>query len=271
MGVETLLDQLWPQILIGLPFFVIGSLMGPAFGKATLAPSEGRADLKHILEFALRLVPRRAARIKQQSSSSNTSDWDRLAIWGVGAFLVIKLYLKFHTEILVTLAMIAVAIIFATALSLVLMSRKEAVANNVRTGATLSALLVAFVVGIVCVSFLWNPPVGDSTLQGMLNEDSPATLTGLLYVGYQVVGAGAFLGLAVFCIAFCIALMAALNLYSGAAGQWLWRIMFRYTSFAWSKWTIFSGVVLAAFAIMFAGGWMFDWVSKLNALSLPSN
>lgn len=258
---------------IGLPFFVVGFLISPAFGYIARDPSMTVAPIRQVMREALiatRDLFTRQPRMVQRRAS-NTSDADRIVIGialGVG---VIVLYMKYRVPVLATISVIAFLVAVAATISIVLMSRRGVVTGGHHITVILLLLFVSSVLGIVDVALLWNPPAGGELFRQFVAAFATSRrlqgLEGIAFVAYQIIGAACYLVVALFSIAFSIAIITALNIRAGAWGQPIWKIGHRFTSFAWSPWILGLAVFLGAVSVVASSGWLFHWLEQFSAAS----
>lgn len=256
------------NFLLGIPFFIIGLLVAPAFGYVSeRVLRAGAIPLHSAMTNAKALMPPAPARRPRRSRSSDTSDGDRLIVAVTVALTVIGLYMKYRGIVLLGITLVALVVAIAATISIVAMSRKGVVSGGRHITAVLLMLYFSFAVGIVSVAFLWDPPAGGELFSQFLERYEQnrtyASFEGIVFIAYQILGAGSYLLVALISIAFSIAIMAAINLHTGTWGRWLWKYLFRYTSVTWSRWMFVGAVLLAAFSIACSGGWLYLLLSQL--------
>jgi hypothetical protein len=269
MSSETL-SAMFLNVVLGLPFFMVGLLVAPAFGYISeQVVAAGSVTLRVVLNGADAVAPRPIRRRTLTRQASSLEDKDRVFVAIVIVVAVVGLYLKYRAPILLGLSIVALIIAIAATVSIVSMSRKRILTGSHSTTFVLVMLYFAFAVGIVDVALLWNPPAGGELFREYISGESSDKFLGFMFVAYQVVGAVSYLLVAVLSIGFCIAIMTAINLHTNTWGRWLWKLLFRYTSITWSGWAFGLALFLAALSILCAGGWLFRLLQQLQTVNLP--
>jgi hypothetical protein len=262
-------DQLVVNIAVGLPFFVIGFFVAPAFGYISEPVRAGRVSLRDVRDAADSSVgePRPRVRATRRQMSSN----DSLLLIGLVGIVVVQLFDTYRVQVILGLLVVSAVLVLAACSSLVVMSRRGVVAPDMMTRVTFLALFALFGVGVF-VAAMVRRPLALST-QGVQSGEVQG-LERLLALAYQVVGALAFAGVAFAGIAFSVAVIASLNLYVGAWGKWLSTVLYRRTSGVWSAQMFFVGLFASVVALLFASGVAYEWVASTDPtdelLTLPS-
>jgi hypothetical protein len=260
------------NVAIGLPFFIIGFLISPAFGYIARDPSLTVASIRQVMREALSATEHlfmRRSRVTQRRDST-TSDADRIVIGIVVAAGVIALYMKYRVPVLAAISAIAFLVAVAATISIVMMSRRGIVTGGHRITATLLLLYASSALGIVDVAFLWNPPAGGELFRQFVAAFATSQqlrgLEGMAFVAYQIIGAACYLLVAVLSIAFSIAIITALNIRAAAWGQPIWKFGYRFTSFTWSPWILGVAVLLGTVSVAASGGWLFHWLEQFSTV-----
>ena len=144
----------------------VGAVIGPAFGRVSLADRPSGIPLEHIHDHA-------ASRSfdvfgglfrwlgKSRSSSSSMSEGDSLVVTAMSCIFVVSLYLRYRVPVIAVILALSMVLAVASITSLVRLSRAGAVSGRGVAWALVSGF-GACMVGILNVIFLWSPPAGGS-------------------------------------------------------------------------------------------------------------
>lgn len=134
------------------------------------------------------------------------------------------------------------------------------------------SLYVSSLVGFLNAFMLWRPPAGGALFTEFMRQfdatGTYANIDGVIFIAYQVLGAGSYLVVALFSIAFTVAIMTAINLKIRTPGAWLWRALHRVSAFTWTWKSIPFVAAFALFSIASSGGWLYGWLTQLAGWTL---
>lgn len=260
-----MIDKIIVEIAIGAPGLLAGTFIAPAFGRIQLHPGASRSSLPEIVNDAKRNYPVRFRPKPRQSPTPHSgSEWDTLAGWAIAAAVVIGLYIKYRTPILVGLVGIASFIALLGAISIINMARKNVVTGRFSISLSLVALFCASGIGFLLVAWLWQPPFASAEYINFLETGDSGGLNSALFVLYQIIGAISYVLVATICIGFSICVMSSVNLHVGAAGRWLWSFAFRSTSNVWSTVMPFIAIICSIMALAMSSGYAFELITSLS-------
>ncbi|WP_159901317.1 hypothetical protein [Ornithinibacter aureus] len=210
----------------------------------------------------------KGARREKRSSAEDPDLW----VLGFVLIVVVSLYLRYRTTILVGILILALAISVVAISVIVVASRRGVVAPGFWHSTAFLVPLLFTAVGTTVVAFLWDPPAGGKEFREFVEYYGETgqfeSLDGLAFVLYQVFGAIAFVALAVLSILFSTANLVAIYVAIGSWGAPVWQILHRVLGRMGSPLVLLICVPLAALALLLAGGWLFEWAAS-SARDLP--
>ena len=204
----------------------------------------------------------RGARRESRSSADDSNLW----FPAVAAIVVVSLYLKYRSTILVGILGLALVISIVAITVIVVASRRGVVAPGFWHSTAFLVPLLFTAVGTTAVAFLWDPPAGGEDFRQFVEYYGKTgqfeSLDGLGFVLYQVLGAIAFVALAVLSILFSIANLVAIYVAIGSWGAPVWHVLHRVLGRMGSPLVLLLCVPLAVLALLLAGGWAFEWATS---------
>lgn len=252
-----------------LPAFALGFFAGPSFGRVTRKTGADTITLEAAYDIADALSgPRRARRKRSSTRPSNSENNDLWLILGA-AVVAVLLYMQFRLAIILALMVIATSISIVTVGVLLVMSRRRIIARS--WGRTFAFLVpVAFTpAGIAVTVLLWDPPAGGVEFRRFLAEFARThTLGGNLsmmeFVLYQLVGALFFTLVAMTSIALSLSTLCAVYVARDAWGQPMWQFLHRNLPGPTTWWSFAGLSAITAIAVLFTGGWVYEWLIHQN-------
>lgn len=252
--------------LLGLPSMILGLFLGPAFGRVSRGRIHG-VSLSQIRGIADEITGGPTSWSRSPSRPTRaTDDEDNWVPWVIAAFVVTTLYLKYRAGILVGLLLLALSMSLIAVVVLTVASRRGVVSHGPGRASAFLVPLLFTGVGTTTVAFLWNPPAGGTAFRDFIAQYEATggfgSLQGLMFVVYQILGAAFFIMLAVACLLFSIANLAAIYVAVDAWGQILWRLLHRLLGgFGSPRIFVFCGIA-AVLSLVLSGGWAFEWIDR---------
>lgn len=252
-----------PALIIGVPMFILGLFLGPVWSSLSRTDAR-RFTLDEIHVRAGEAAGRRVIGPSRRASPPDSGN-DQVLVWGIGAVAAVGLYVKYQAVVLLTIFGLAGLLSVVAALVLLMASRRGVVVPSARLRLALLMPFVFTVVGFFTVVFLRFPPAGGAKLREYLQEADGQgvlqSLDGFGFVFYQLMGAVAFMIVALGSIAFSLANLSGLYIATHAWGQPLWKCTYRWVSGAASTAFVLVLLVVCAVALGLSGGWVYEWVS----------
>lgn len=252
-------------LALGLPSLILGMFLGPAFGRVSRSGWHGR-PMNELRDRADDVTGGQIQWPGRTNRTYSTSEQDTLAPWFVGAFVVIALYLKYRNVILIGLLFLALGVSVIAVTVLTVASRRGVVSHGAGRATAFLIPILFTGVGTTVVAFLWNPPAGGREFREFIDVYQRTggfdSLEGLMFVAYQVLGAIAFIALAIASILFSLATLAAIYVAVDAWGQWLWQSVHRLIGGFASPWILGICAFFALVSLALCGGWAFEWATS---------
>lgn len=261
---ESFRDFLNPTLAYGFPLFILGWFLGPAFGNLR-KQEPGRISLHQVYAGANEVVRTGSGQRSVTRSRSSTSDDDPMALVAVLIVAVI-VYLKYREPIIVGVLILSLLTSLIAVSVLVIASRAGVISSSLHEGIAFLVPIGFSAVGILDVVMLWNPPAGgeifDQFMKTWIAEGRIGSITGFIFVGYQVIGGCVFVILSVLATGFSIGTMSAIYVHTEARGQWLWKVSYRATRTACRAPAVIVMFLVSLVSIGFCGGWIFQWLMQ---------
>jgi hypothetical protein len=258
------------EVVLALVFFVVGWVAGPAVAYVSRHTSPTGVTLSEVrnnaAEMTLGISELFQDLFNRPRRSSTQSDGDRAIVAVIVGLAVVTAYLTFRVPVLVAIILLSLLLAILATVCLIRMSRAGVIASGRGVVFALLGSYLACGVGLLNVVLLWYPPAGGAAFQDFISmfesTGAFASVEGILFVAYQVMGAVAFLMVGLFSTSFSIALMSAVNIHNGAWGGWLHQFMYAVTSFAWSSLAAVMAIILSAFSVFLSGGWAYSMIGQ---------
>jgi hypothetical protein len=222
----------------GFPLTIVGLILGPAYSNirnGTLYGAE--LHLSQALEQASAQVHRRSRPIRRTLKPSNRGgsgedDLGRLVVVVVVGLIVVRFYTLHRGPILWVLFGVCCGVFLACVASIIALSRNDVLAGRGWSRALLWGIALVGA-GLVDIVFLVYPAFHAdyfSRLLSAFQHHGQVDLAPTFFVGYQVVGAVAFVAVALSFLSVAFACISAGYLGLNIGWQWFWRAVYRLTS-----------------------------------------
>lgn len=251
-------------LLILLPSMLMGMFLGPAFSNMSRG-LEG-VPIEYLRQYADEVC--RVARgpqsppPSQKRATSGDDGNEALVLWVIGVVVAVSVYVKYRLPILLVLLTLALAISVVAVLVLAVASRRGVIARSYGRAIAFLAPVIFSAVGIVVVSWMWQPPRGGEVLRRFVDSYRTAgfQLEGFGFVVYQLLGAIFFVSVALGCIMFCVANLCAIYIGVDAWGQTLWRWIYGHIGGAARPRVFWVLGAASLISLLLASGLVFQWL-----------
>jgi hypothetical protein len=222
----------------GFPLTIVGLILGPAYSNIRDGTLHGaELHLSQALEQASAQVHRRRRPIRRTPKPSNgggsvEDDFGRLAIFVVVGFIVVRFYTLHRSPVLWVLFGVCCGVFLACVASIIALSRNDVLAGRGWSRALLWGIALVGA-GLFDIVFLMYPAFHTDYFNRLLSafqHHGRVDLAPAFFVGYQIVGAIAFVAVALSFLSVAVACISAAYLSLNMGWQWFWRAIYRLTS-----------------------------------------